>query len=72
MSTERLLDVLTEIRDQQKRQIENFERAIERQSDSLELQRKSRQTFQFLVYAPWVALALMCVYLFVSGVLLGS
>src|SRR5262245_38032693 len=56
MSVE-LVNLLTEIRDQQKQQIENFERAVDGQNQYLDLQRKGRRMFQFLVYAPWGALA---------------
>ena len=68
--SEDLVHLLTEIRDQQKRQLENFEQAVQSQNEYYELQRKGRSTFNFLVYAPWGALALAMVYIFVSSNLL--
>jgi type VI protein secretion system component VasF len=62
MTNDKLLDLLTDIRDQQKRQMDNFEQAIAVQSKAVELQRKWRQTFVFMVFAPWAALALMIAY----------
>jgi len=63
MSTERLIDILTDIRDQQKQQIQNFERAIESQQAYVDIQRRSRSTFTFLIVAPWVAMALLLSYM---------
>jgi hypothetical protein len=59
MSSERLIGLLSEIRDQQKQQIQNFERALDAQAEYAELQRKGRRIFLFLVYAPWAALAIL-------------
>jgi hypothetical protein len=70
MSGERLVTLLTEIRDQQKRQVSNFEQAIEAQNKYLELQRKGRQTFLFMIYAPWAALAFMTLYVVFAAELL--
>ena len=70
MSAERLVDLLTEIRDQQKRQIDNFERAVASQAEFVELQRKGRPMFRFLVYAPWAMLAFTLVYVVTSAKLL--
>lgn len=59
MATDRLVNLLTDIRDHQLRQAENFERAIAEQKEYLALQRRSRHTFQFLVYAPWGLVAVL-------------
>lgn len=56
MTTNRLLSVLTDIRDQQKRQIENFEKAIAAQNEHQLIQNKTRGMLKFLIFAPWVAL----------------
>ncbi|MFN0138198.1 MAG: hypothetical protein ACKVS9_19000 [Phycisphaerae bacterium] len=56
MTADRLLNVLTEIRDQQRKQVENFEAALRAQDEYNRIQTKSRKMFAFLVYAPWIAL----------------
>jgi hypothetical protein len=70
MASDQLISILTDIRDQQKRQIEEFERAIAEQQKYLELQKKGRQVFLFMVYAPWLSLALVLAYLALSAELL--
>lgn len=66
MSGHQLLTVLTEIRDQQKQQIANFERALKTQAESAAIQRQGRKLFTFMVFAPWAALV------FVLGMMLFS
>jgi hypothetical protein len=70
MSAERLVNILTEIRDQQKRQVENFERALQGHQEYMSVQQKGRQLFAFLVYAPWVALAAVMAYFVFTSQLL--
>ena len=60
MQGERLLDILTEIRDQQKRQLENFERALATQDQALALQRRGRRFFFHLFVLPWILVAVLC------------
>ncbi|MFO0838852.1 MAG: hypothetical protein U1D55_10020 [Phycisphaerae bacterium] len=62
MSADRLIQILTEIRDQQRQQVANFEQAIQIQQEHADLQRKGRQTFLFMVYAPWLLVLAMIAY----------
>jgi hypothetical protein len=59
MSSEALLSILEQIRDQQRQQLENFERALETQSAAAELQRRGRKTLIFLILMPWVLVAVL-------------
>lgn len=59
MSPERLIAILEEIRDQQKLQIANFERALGTQDEALLLQRQGRRVLWFLVAAPWAMMILL-------------
>lgn len=63
MSTERLLTILEEIRDQQKRQITNFERALATQDEAMALHRRAKQIFFFLVFMPWVMVVGLVIFL---------
>lgn len=63
MSGDRLIALLTEIRDQQRQQIANFEAALRTQAEMTRIQQRGRSAFLFLVYAPWVAMvALLLVF----------
>lgn len=57
MAVEQLVEILTEIRDQQRQQAASFDKALASQAEHLAFQRRSRPMFQFLVFAPWVMLA---------------
>lgn len=46
MSEEQIIVLLTEIRDLQKRNAENYERALEKQQESIELQKKHVAEFR--------------------------
>jgi len=63
MSAQHLITILTEIRDQQKQQIVNFERALQSQEDFVALQKKGRKALQFMIFAPWAAMVLLLVVL---------
>jgi hypothetical protein len=54
MSSEALLSILQQIRDQQKEQLVNFERALETQNAAAELQRRGRKLLIALIVMPWV------------------
>ena len=56
MSTERLISLLEEIRDQQRHQIANYERALQTQDEAMALQRRGRRTLMMLVLTPWLVL----------------
>lgn len=65
MSTEALLSILEQIRDQQKEQLVNFERALETQNAAAELQRRGRKLLIALIVMPWVlAIGLLFVFFF--------
>ena len=65
MSSETLLSVLEQIRDQQREQLVNFERALETQSAAAELQRRGRKLLIVLIVMPWVlAIGLLLFLLF--------
>jgi len=66
MAGREILNVLTEIRDQQRRQVENFESAIRAQEQALAIQNRTRKTLQFLIFAPWALVAAMAIYLVVT------
>jgi hypothetical protein len=57
--SDQLISILTEIRDQQKQQIVNFERAVQSQADFVALQKKGRKTLTFMIFAPWAAMVLL-------------
>jgi len=59
LSADRLITIVTEIRDQQKQQIANYERAMHVHDEALALQRRSRGLFIFLVFMPWALVALL-------------
>ena len=54
MSSEALLSILEQIRDQQKEQLVNFERALKTQNAAAELQRRGRKLLIVLIVMPWV------------------
>ncbi len=56
MSTDSLIPILEEIRDQQKRQIANFERALAAQDKAMDLQQRGRRTLMFVIFMPWLLL----------------
>jgi hypothetical protein len=59
VSSEPLISILEEIRDQQRQQLVNFERALEYQSTAAELQRRGRKMLTFLIVTPWVLVAVL-------------
>ncbi len=59
MSTETLITILEEIRDQQKQQISNFERALQAQDEAIALQRRGRRMLVFLIFTPWVLVVVL-------------
>jgi hypothetical protein len=59
MSGESIVPILEEIRDQQKIQIANFQRALAQQDEAMALQRRARHIFLFLTFMPWVAMVVM-------------
>jgi hypothetical protein len=64
VSTDALISILQQIRDQQKEQIVNYERALKTQEEAIALQRRGRRTLLFLIIMPWVlALSLLILYL---------
>ena len=69
MSTERLITVLEEIRDQQKQQIANYERALGMQDESMALQRRWRRTFLALIIMPWVLVLSLLIIIFLPSAL---
>lgn len=46
MSEEKIIALLTEIRDLQKRNAENYERALEKQQEAIDLQKKNVTEFR--------------------------
>lgn len=71
MSSEALVSILEQIRDQQKQQLVNFERALETQNAAAELRRRGRKMLIFLIVMPWVLVAVLLVMmLFGSEILL--
>ena len=65
MSSEALLSILEQIRDQQKEQLVNFERALETQNAAAELQRRGRKLLIVLIVMPWVlAIGLLFILFF--------
>jgi len=55
-----LISILQQIRDQQKEQIVNYERALKTQEEAIALQHRGRRTLLFLIIMPWVlALSLL-------------
>ena len=69
MSTERLITVLEEIRDQQKQQIADYERALGMQDEAMALQRRWRRVFLGLVIMPWVLVLSLLVIIFLPSAL---
>jgi hypothetical protein len=61
VSSEALVSILEQIRDQQKQQLVNFERALETQNAAAELQRRGRKMLIFLIVMPWVLVAVLLV-----------
>lgn len=59
MSTDKIIEILTEIRDQQRQQVENFQAAIQSQEQAVALQNRARKMFQFLVIAPWLLVVVL-------------
>ncbi len=66
MQGERLLDILTEIRDQQKRQIVNFERALADHQQALAQQHRVKLYIISAFLLPWVLVAALCGLLFLE------
>ncbi len=66
MQGERLLDILTQIRDQQKRQIENFERALANHEQALVQQRRVKRYIISAFLLPWVLVAALSGLLFLD------
>jgi hypothetical protein len=71
MPDERLLTILEEIRDQQKMQIANFERALATQDEAMALHRRAKQIFFFLVFMPWLLVAGLGIMLLITTHTLG-
>lgn len=68
MPSEDLVTILEQIRDQQKQQLVNYEKAMESQTTAIELQKRWRKLMVFLVGAPWVlVVVLLFIMLFGSG-----
>ncbi len=59
MSTDKLITILEEIRDHQKQQIANYERALAAQNESIDLQRRGRRMLMFLIFMPWVLVVVL-------------
>ncbi len=66
MQGERLLAILTEIRDQQKRQLENFERALATQDQALALQQRGKRLIWYMFGLPWLLAAVLAGLLFLD------
>lgn len=56
---DKLIVLLEEIRDQQKRQIANFERALGTQQEAMTLQHKTRRVLAVMIIAPWAVLGVL-------------
>ncbi len=56
---DKLIPLLEEIRDQQKRQIENFERALVTQTEAMALHKKGRKVWMSLIIAPWALIGVL-------------
>ena len=69
MSTERLITVLEEIRDQQKQQIADYERALGMQDEAMALQKHWRRVFIGLVIMPWVLVLSLLLIIFLPELL---
>jgi hypothetical protein len=66
VSTEKLIPLLEEIRDQQKQQIANYERALSVQDEAMELQRRGRRTLLALMILPWVLVLCLLIIIFLE------
>lgn len=71
MSGEKLVDVLIDIRNHQREQMQTFEQAVRSQQEYIDLQRRGRSTFLFMVFAPWGCLALLFAYMLFEGSVFG-
>jgi hypothetical protein len=69
MSTERLITVLEEIRDQQKQQIADYERALNMQDEAMVLQKRWRRVFLALIIMPWVLVLSLLLIIFLPSAL---
>lgn len=63
MSVDRLISILEDIRDQQKQQIANYERALAAQQKAVSFQRHGRPVLLFLIFMPWVLLLTLLITL---------
>lgn len=71
MATESLIAILEQIRDQQKQQLMNFERALEIQTAAADLTRRSRKLGMVTILMPWVLAAVLLLKLvFAPGLFL--
>lgn len=66
MSTESMISILQQIRDQQKTQLANFERAMETQAAATEIQRRGQRTLLALIVMPWLLVIALGVLLFLE------
>jgi len=62
MSDQPLIGILTEIRDHQRQQIDNFEKALAAQEEWTALQKKSRKVMTFMIFAPWLAMGVLLLF----------
>jgi hypothetical protein len=69
MSTERLITVLEEIRDQQRQQIADYERALNMQDEAMALQKRWRRVFLALIIMPWVLVLSLLLIIFLPSAL---
>ncbi len=66
MQGERLLGILTEIRDQQKQQLSNFERALADQQKALAQQRRMKGYIISAFLLPWILVVALSGLLFLE------
>ena len=66
MSQDAVISILEEIRDQQKLQIAKFERALTQQDEAMDLQKRGRKVFLFLVFMPWLVLVVVFLLMLVN------
>lgn len=66
MSTETLIPLLEQIRDQQKQQLDNFEQAMEMQQAAAELQKRGRKILNVMIFLPWALIVVLLVLLIIA------